>query len=229
MPLGTIVLVDSALPDAALEDWKQTCSDFSRFSGSDVELMTGDRTSLSLLASALSATPDVWTRQSLEANAEPPAPMSSADFIYREDGRPDWNAMWTNFCDLALYGGPPHRGPGNPIRARAGGTVGTFDAVAEIRRGIFETTGLFAERAEDGWVAITCSSPQMAAWLCACVILENVEARMDGDRLFLPAGIGFTLKDEVKSVVTVMAKVNHYWEAHIETTASAALAQSAAW
>jgi hypothetical protein len=227
MPLGAIVLLDSALPGPAVEDWKQVCSDFARFMGGDVELMTGDRAGLSLLSSALAATPTVWTRQSLEANAEPPPPMSAAPFLYREDGRPDWAAMWTNFCDLALYGGPPHRDPRNPVRPRPGGTVGTFDAVAEIRRGIFETTGLFAERAEDGWLAVTCSSPQMAAWMCACIILENVDARIDGDRLFVPASTGYTLKDEVKSVITVTAKVHHYWEAHIESTASAELTRTA--
>ena len=223
MALGTIVLLDSTLPGAAIEDWKQVCADFGRFTGGEVELMTGDRGALAMLSSALAATPAVWTRQSLEANAAPPPPMTAAPFLYREDGRPDWAAMWTNFCDLALYGGPPHRGPDNPVRAGSGAAMDDFDAVAEIRRGIFETTGLFAERASDGWLAITCSGSAMAAWMCACIILENVEARCEGDRLFVPASAAFELKNEVKSVVTVTAKVHHYWEAHIESMAAAAM------
>src|SRR5215510_6439545 len=29
-----------------------------------------------------------------------PAPMSAAPFLLREDGRPDWGAMWGSFCEL---------------------------------------------------------------------------------------------------------------------------------
>src|ERR1700687_960529 len=53
--------------------------------------------------------------------APPPAGlMAAAPFVLREDGRPDWGAMWESFCELALYGGPPHRGPDNPLRAPDG-------------------------------------------------------------------------------------------------------------
>jgi hypothetical protein len=38
---------------------------------------------------------------------------------------------------------------------------------------------------------------------------------VDDDRLRLPAGPGFTLKDEVKSIITVVAKTHHYWSAHV--------------
>src|SRR4026207_2098871 len=107
--------------------------------------------------------------------------MSSAPFVWHSDGRPDWGSMWTTFCELALYGGPPPRrapraaparprrgaGGGGP-RARGGdggrGRDGTLRA--EMRRGIWETTGLYAESAEPGWLAITCDSPTMAAWMC---------------------------------------------------------------
>ena len=33
-------------------------------------------------------------------------------------------------------------------------------------------------------------------------------------RLLVPASPSFTLKDQVKSVITVVAKVHHYWEMH---------------
>jgi sirohydrochlorin cobaltochelatase len=152
------------------------------------------------------------------APAPPPAPMSSAPFLLRADGRPDWGAMWGSFCELALYGGPPHRGPDNPLRAPQ-----TFGASAvtnetnldEMRRGIWETTGLYAEPTGDGWLAVTCESRAMAAWLCATIILENVEARVEEDRLLVPAGPDYRLEDEVKSIITVLAKTNHYWQAHI--------------
>ena len=32
--------------------------------------------------------------------------------------------------------------------------------------------------------------------------------------MLVPAGPAFTLKDQVKSVVTVVAKVAHYWQMH---------------
>jgi sirohydrochlorin cobaltochelatase len=143
--------------------------------------------------------------------------MSAAPFLWRPDGRPDWRAMWSSFCELALFGGPPHRGPDSALGAAASGAAapGDFDAVAEVRRGIWETTGLYSEPAGPGWLAITCESPKMAAWLCATIILENVAARCDEERLLVPADPSFALMDEVKSVITVVAKTHHYWTAHV--------------
>jgi Ni2+-binding GTPase involved in maturation of urease and hydrogenase len=54
----------------------------------------------------------------------------------------------------------------------------------------------------------------MAEWLRAAIVLENVAARADGCRLLLPAGPRYRLADEVKSVITVVAKTHHYWSAH---------------
>ena len=147
---------------------------------------------------------------------DPAAPMSSAPFLWTADGRPDWGSMWTTFCELALYGGPPQRGPESALRAPAGAPAADdAEMLAEMRRGIWETTGLYAEPTASGWLAVTCDSPTMAAWLCAAIILENVDARVEEDRLLLPAGPGYTLKDEVKSIITVVAKTHHYWQAHV--------------
>jgi sirohydrochlorin cobaltochelatase len=146
--------------------------------------------------------------------------MASAPFVWRRDGRPDWSAMWTTFCDLALHGGPPQRGAlqalrGPSVDGRAARSAP--EIAAELRRGIEETTGLGVEAAEPGWIAITCASARMAAWLCAAIILENVDARVEGTRLLVPAGPGFALEDQVKSVVTVVAKTHHYWREHLES------------
>jgi sirohydrochlorin cobaltochelatase len=143
--------------------------------------------------------------------------MSSAPFVYREDGRPDWGSMWKTYCELALYGGPPHRGEANALTAPSEPQQLTTDmkAVQEIIRGIYETTGLEAQPAEPGWIAVTCNSRKMAAWLCATIIIENVEARCEGERLLLPASPDFTLEKQIKSVITVLAKTNHYWQAHV--------------
>ncbi|TAJ18662.1 MAG: hypothetical protein EPO65_08470 [Dehalococcoidia bacterium] len=139
--------------------------------------------------------------------------MSSAPFTYREDGRPDWSQMWQSFCELALFGGPPHRGPGNPVQLvdldAPAPAVG--DPIGEMRRGIHETTGLVSELTDARWLAITCASERMAAWMCATIILENVDARVSGNVLYVPAHPSFTIEGEVKSVITVVAKTHHYW------------------
>jgi len=145
------------------------------------------------------------------------APMAAAPFVWRADGRPDWGAMWEGFCDLALHGGPPHRGAATALSgpAPADPAPSTHpEMIREMRRGILETTGLVAEEAPAGWLAVTCASPAMAEWLRAAIVLENVAARAEGRRLLLAAGPRFTLADEVKSVITVVAKTHHYWSAH---------------
>jgi len=152
------------------------------------------------------------------------APMAPAPFLWRKDGRPDWGNMWQGFCELALFGGPPHRGEAQALRVSLQPPRDTMHsgAIEEIQRGIRETTGLTSEPAEQGWLAVQCDSPKMAAWLCATILLENVDAKCDGDRLFLPAAPSFVLTDQVKSVVTVLAKTHHYWRAHAAQPAAEA-------
>lgn len=226
---SVLVLLDDSLSQQAINDWRDIASSFATFQGSPVALGVASAEALADVDAFLDNSPRQWDFQPLDAApavaapAPSTAPMSSAEFIYREDGRPDWGAMWTSFCELALYGGPPHRGEPDTLRApiEVPAPDPASDAITEIRRGIFETTGLFAEPTNDGWVAVTCRSRKMAAWLCATIILENVEARFEDERLFLPASPDFRLKNEVKSVITVLAKTNHYWEAHIAATESA--------
>jgi hypothetical protein len=86
--------------------------------------------------------------------------------------------------------------------------------VAEMRRGIWETTGLFAELQSPSWMAVSCESRAMAEWVGAAIVLENVAARVEDDRVLVPAGPRFRLEDEVKSIVTVVAKTHHYWAMH---------------
>ena len=141
--------------------------------------------------------------------------MSSAPFVWRPDGRPDWASMWTTFCELALFGGPPQRGPESALRAPSSGAACDAAMLAEMRRGIWETTGLYAESSEPGRLAVSCDSPAMAQWMATAIALENVEARADEDRVVLPAGPGYRIEDEVKSIITVVAKTHHYWQAHV--------------
>src|SRR5207302_4631060 len=39
-----------------------------------------------------------------------PVSMGSAGLKFGRDGRVAWDEIWDHFCDLAMAGGPPHRG-----------------------------------------------------------------------------------------------------------------------
>jgi len=217
---GRLVLViDADLPASI----RQACADFAARladqAGTPVTVAAAPITRIDALEDSLRRDGETRRREYAPVGRADSAPMSSASFMWRPDGRPDWAGMWTTFCELALYGGPPHRGPESPLRAPSGSAADSdAEMLAEMRRGIWETTGLYAEPAGRGWLAVTCDSPTMAAWMCAAIILENVGARMEDDRLLLPAGPGFGLKDEVKSIITVVAKTHHYWQAHVADT-----------
>lgn len=212
-----LLLAHSSFSDGELEDCRQVCYSLADFLGEPVEIAIVDGAAIDGVRGDLRASGRGRLLEPVEPGPLLEAPMSSAEFMWRADGRPDWGAMWTTFCELALYGGPPHRGAEQALWAsREPMTDAEAEAVEEIRRGIWETTGLVVEPGEPGWIALTCASRTMAAWLCASIILENVEARCDGERLFLPASGQFLLHDEVKSVITVVAKTHHYWQAHAQ-------------
>ena len=148
-----------------------------------------------------------------------PVSMGSTGLKYSSDGRVAWDLIWGSFCDLAMAGGPPHKGtllePGSAAEIAA--QPGRYGEVTgEIGRGITMTTGLAARPAPDaGWVRIDCGSDAMAAWLLRAITMENVSARGGGRALDLPAAPGFQLHKEIKNVVTVVAKTCHYWMGHM--------------
>jgi hypothetical protein len=212
-----VFVIDGALPVAVQQTCADTAAALATQTGMPVTVATTPLDRLDALRDSLGRDADVRRREYTPAPRPDPAQtMSSAPFLWQEDGRPDWASMWTTFCELALYGGPPQRGPDSALRAPSGAGVGSDSTMlAEMRRGIWETTGLYAESGEPGWLAITCDSPTMAAWMCAAIILENVDARIDEDRLMVPGGPDYELKDQVKSIITVVAKTHHYWQAHV--------------
>jgi sirohydrochlorin cobaltochelatase len=148
-----------------------------------------------------------------------PESMGAAPLQFGPEGRVAWDKIWTTFCDLSLAGGPPHRGTlleavpaaealAEPEKYRA--------VVAEIERGIRLVTGLLVVPSRaPGWVGVRCDSEAMAVWLMRAIIVENVMVRREGEVIYLPAGPQFTLKREIKNVVTVVAKTCHYWAAHL--------------
>src|SRR5689334_5517518 len=77
-------------------------------------------------------------------DAVEPAPMGSAALKYDADGKVAWNEIWQSFCDLAMAGGPPHKGallcPGRPREIHAS-PARYLSVVEEICRGIAMATG----------------------------------------------------------------------------------------
>lgn len=157
-----------------------------------------------------------------------PLSMGSAGLKYDADGQVAWNEIWKTFCDLAMAGGPPHKGtllePGlpadialQPDRYR--------EVAAEISRGIALATGLEAAPSPThGWVRVSCAGTAMAGWLLRAIVMENVAARGDGNTIDLPAAPSFRLEKEIKNVVTVIAKTCHYWTGHMSREQQRAIA-----
>lgn len=148
-----------------------------------------------------------------------PVSMGSAGLKYDQDGRVAWNEMWGSFCDLAMAGGPPHRGTLlSPASAEeiAANPRAYDEVVAEICRGIRLVADLDPSASDaPGWISVPCLNPTAADWLRRAIVMENIAARREGRFLELPAGPAFRLEKEIKNVVTVLAKTCHYWEGHI--------------
>ena len=157
-----------------------------------------------------------------------PKPMRSAGLKFDADGRVAWDEIWGSFCDLAMAGGPPHKGtllaPGSPEDIEAQ-PARYEEVVDEITRGITMATELPARASPNaGWVRVDCYSEVMAGWLLRAIVMENVAVRADGRLLDLPAAPAFRLEKEIKNVVTVIAKTCHYWMGHIPRDQKAAIA-----
>ncbi|MCL6647192.1 MAG: sirohydrochlorin chelatase [Chloroflexi bacterium] len=156
------------------------------------------------------------------------APMGAAELVYDEHGQVAWDRMWgrddptSPFCELALAGGPPHRGellePVSPAEVEAD-WAGYSRVVAELTRGIQLTTGLPVVLSRvPGWIGVRCRDEEMAIWLLRAIIVENVFARREGEVLYLPAGPSYRLEKEIKNVITALAKTYHYWSEHLQAS-----------
>jgi sirohydrochlorin cobaltochelatase len=151
-----------------------------------------------------------------------PVSMGSAALKFGHDGKVAWNEMWGSFCDLAMAGGPPHRGTLLEPEAdpQTDPQKTTYDeVVSEICRGITLATGLYAQpTARSGWVRMYCTSAAMASWLVRAIVMENVSAHSEGLVLNLPAAHGYRVEKEIKNVITVVAKTCHYWLDHTSSS-----------
>jgi cation diffusion facilitator family transporter len=156
-----------------------------------------------------------------QINVANPAPMGAASLKFDTTGQVAWNDIWTDFCDLALAGGPSHRGtllePSNP-EAILANPADYEKVLQELERGIHMVTGLPVIRSTSlGWIGMVCKSEEMARWLLRAIIVENVAVRREENTLFFPVGADFRLEKEIKSVITVIAKTTHYWQEHAQS------------
>jgi len=149
-----------------------------------------------------------------------PVSMGSAGLKFDSANRVAWDEIWDHFCDLAMAGGPPHKGkllePGMPgeiaLQPERYGEV-----VQEICRAIRMVSDLAVEESSNpGWVRMTCPTEVMAGWLARAIAMENVSAHLDGASVELPAGPNYRVEKEIKNVVTAVAKTFHYFDGHIE-------------
>ncbi len=148
-----------------------------------------------------------------------PVSMGSASLKYTSAGEVAWNEIWSTFCDLAMAGGPPHKGkllePGSPAEIEA--QPDRYGQVLEeICRGIRMVTELPVQSSPNpGWVRVDCKSNGMAGWLVRAIVMENVSARCEGSMLDLPVGPNYRVEKEIKNVITAIAKTCHYWLGHM--------------
>ena len=147
-----------------------------------------------------------------------PVSMGSAPLAFDMDGNVAWDRMWDSFCDLAMAGGPPHKGkllePGTPESILAE-PVRYAEVCDEIVRGIGLAARLQAAPSSPGWMRVQCSNHTMAEWLLRAITMENVSVRLEKGAVLLPAGPAFRVEKEIKNVITVTTKTTHYWTGHL--------------
>ena len=144
--------------------------------------------------------------------------MGAAPLKFDDTGAVAWDTIWTDFCDLALAGGPPHRATlleaPTPEQVRTD-PAGYQRVQDELARGLRMVTGLpIVLDGAPGWIGLRCTDEAMALWMLRAIMVENVAVRREGQVLFVPAGPDFRLEHEIKNVVTVVAKTFHYWTEH---------------
>lgn len=207
LPPVMVLVGDIPVDRVALaRQWTQALAD-----AIDVPVEWG-RVDTAQVAAALTEANVRLTSSAVEPTPTIAAPSSA--FVLRDDGRPDWGTMTRVLDALALFGGRPAAPGGSAVchTKDQRQLADDYDPVSEMRRGIFEATGLYSEpSAEGGWLDVTCVSRKMAAWMAAALALENVEARFDDQRLLVPASPMFLLDGEVSAVVVAITKAHRYW------------------
>ncbi len=87
-------------------------------------------------------------------------------------------------------------------------------ALEHVRRGIGRLD--VVTQAAPGWIGLVCRDEGMAWWTLRAIVVENVKVRREGRTLFSPAEPNFRLEGEIKNIITVVAKMHHYWKEHLQ-------------
>jgi sirohydrochlorin cobaltochelatase len=148
-----------------------------------------------------------------------PLSMGSAPLAFDVDGNVAWDRIRGSFCDLAMAGGPPHKGkllePGTPDQILAE-PVRYAEVCEEIVRGIELAARLkTTSSSSPGWMRVQCSNHTMAQWLLRAITMENISVRLEEGAILLPTWPAFRVEKEIKNVITVTAKTTHYWCSHL--------------
>lgn len=148
-----------------------------------------------------------------------PVSMGSAALKYDANGRVAWDQIWGSFCNLAMAGGPPHKGtlllPGS-LEEIAEAPERYRDVVEETCRGVRLVCDLAVDKSPfPGWIQLHGESDTMAQWMLRAIVVENVSVRRKGKSVLLPVGPHYRIEKEIKNVVTVSAKTSHYWLNHM--------------
>jgi hypothetical protein len=165
-------------------------------------LSTTDKIALAVIESRIDAILPETYQESYD-DVQPTA-MGSAALRFDREGRVAWNEIWTSFCDLAMAGGPPHKGtllePGASAEIDAQ-PAKYREVVKEICRGVEMVSGLEVSASPiRGWVRVICLTNGMAGWwLLRAITMENVAVRADGVALEVPAAPHFRLDKEIKN------------------------------
>ena len=109
--------------------------------------------------------------------------------------------MWGSFCDLAMAGGPPHKGTLLEPASRAAVTAHATrygKVLHEIRRGIMlvPASRCVSRRRRAGFGHVLQSA--MAGWLLRAIVMKNIAARATSRALDLPLGPDYRLEKEIE-------------------------------
>lgn len=66
-----------------------------------------------------------------------------------------------------------------------------------------------------GWVLLACTDGAMKIWPLRVIEAENVTVRREGQVLWFPPGPDVRLDRGIEKVITVVAKLAHYWQDQI--------------
>ena len=151
-----------------------------------------------------------------------PVSMGSAGLKYDADGRVAWDQIWGSFCDLAMAGGPPHRGT---LLQPATAEAISANPEAQLRLSSYRrdptrdfagnpSAGSARSRRVVGRCAVSQCRDGGMARARDCDGEHSGTARRGNSVPVLRVRISVSPKKS-KNVITATAKTCHYWTDHM--------------